>query len=166
MGRGIAACAPRQTQRAPPTRTRGRWIQDNPVVPASGDTVRRRQACVLVVGNVEPEVQPWLRAGRHAISAVRDVGEASKALDETPADLVIVDRAGKLDAADVCRALRQDARLDEAWLLAITVQAQGRMADAVLDAGADDYLHRPFTRAELLARARASSSPRVNGRCR
>ncbi len=29
------------------------------------------------------------------------------------------------------------------------------MADAALDAGADDYLHRPFTRAELLARARA-----------
>jgi PAS domain S-box-containing protein len=110
---------------------------------------------VLVVGNVEPEVSPWLRAGRHAITVARDVGEASKALDETPADLVIVDRAGKLDAADVCRALREDARLEEAWLLAITVQAQGRMADAVLDAGADDYLHRPFTRAELLARARA-----------
>ncbi|HET9736726.1 MAG TPA: PAS domain-containing protein [Solirubrobacteraceae bacterium] len=122
---------------------------------ASGDSVRRRQSCVLVVGNVEPEVSPWLRAGRHAITAVRDVAEASRALDETPADLVIVDRAGALDAADVCRALREDARLEEAWLLAITVQAQGRMADAVLDAGADDYLHRPFTRAELLARARA-----------
>jgi PAS domain S-box-containing protein len=35
------------------------------------------------------------------------------------------------------------------------VPARGRMADAVLDAGADDYLHRPFTRAELLARTRA-----------
>ena len=45
--------------------------------------------------------------------------------------------------------------LGDAWLLAITVAAQGRMADAALDAGADDYLHRPFTRAELIARARA-----------
>ena len=32
---------------------------------------------------------------------------------------------------------------------------QKRTADAALDAGADDYLHRPFSRAELLARARA-----------
>jgi PAS domain S-box-containing protein len=40
-------------------------------------------------------------------------------------------------------------------MLAITIQAKGRTADAALDAGADDYLHRPFTRAELLARARA-----------
>ena len=34
------------------------------------------------------------------------------------------------------------------------------MADSVLDAGADDYLHRPFTRAELIARARAGLAPR------
>ena len=32
---------------------------------------------------------------------------------------------------------------------------RGRPADAALDAGADDYLHRPFSRAQLLARTRA-----------
>ena len=51
--------------------------------------------------------------------------------------------------------LRDDERLGDAWLLAITVAAKGRMADSVLNAGADDYLHRPFTRAELIARTRA-----------
>ena len=71
-------------------------------------------------------------------------------------DLVIVDRdASGLDAPEVCRALREDERLGDAWLLAITVAAKGRMADSVLNAGADDYLHRPFTRAELIARTRA-----------
>jgi PAS domain S-box-containing protein len=111
---------------------------------------------VLLVGATEPEIQPWLRAARHLPRAAPGVEEALAALEEEPADLVIVDRerAG-LDAPAVCRALRADPRLGDAWLLAITVPAKGRAADAALDAGADDYLHRPFTRAELLARARA-----------
>jgi PAS domain S-box-containing protein len=111
---------------------------------------------VLVVGLAEPEIQPWLRAAGHGIRAVRRVKEALAALDETTADLVIVDREpGGLDVPGVCRALKADHRLEDAWVLAITLAAHKRTADAALDAGADDYLHRPFSRAELLARARA-----------
>jgi PAS domain S-box-containing protein len=111
---------------------------------------------VLLVGAAEPEIQPWMRAAGHLVQSARRVEDARALLDAEPVDLVIVDREpGGLDAADVCRALRDDPRLEEAWMLAITVQAKGRTADAALDAGADDYLHRPFTRAELLARARA-----------
>jgi PAS domain S-box-containing protein len=118
--------------------------------------VRRRQAGVLLVGATEPEIQPWLRAARHITRAAPDVESALKALDEEPVDLIIVDRDRRgHDAPAVCRALRKDPRVGDAWLLAITVPAKGRAADAALDAGADDYLHRPFTRAELLARARA-----------
>jgi PAS domain S-box-containing protein len=124
-------------------------------VPHSG-TVRRRQAEVIVVGLAEPEIQPWIRAAGHNVRAVRRVKEALEALEETPADLVIADREpGGLDAPGVCRALKDDPRLEDAWVLAITVAAHKRTADAALDAGADDYLHRPFSRAELLARARA-----------
>jgi PAS domain S-box-containing protein len=116
--------------------------------------VRRRQAGVLIVGATEREVQPWLRAAGQATRAVPDAREAVVAIKEAPADLVIVDReiSGR-DVAGVCDALRRDGHFGEAWLLAIT--AKGRMADAALAAGADDYLHRPFTRGELLARARA-----------
>jgi PAS domain S-box-containing protein len=120
-------------------------------------SVRRRVAGVLVVGAAEPEIQPWLRAAGHLVFAARRVADATTVLEEEAIDLVIVDRepGGGLDTAEVCRALRGDHRLDEAWMLAITVGARGRTADAALDAGADDYLHRPFTRAELLARGRA-----------
>ena len=134
---------------------RGRPTRDNPRVP-SPESVRRRQSGVLVVGLVEPEVTPWLRAAGHVPRAVRDAATALSLLEEEPADLVIVDRepAG-MDAAGVCRTLREGVQLSEPWLLAITVPAKGRGADSALDAGADDYLHRPFTRGELLARARA-----------
>ncbi|HEX7299523.1 MAG TPA: PAS domain-containing protein [Solirubrobacteraceae bacterium] len=116
-------------------------------------SVRRRQASVLVVGAAEPEVHPWLHAAGHGTRAVRDAAAARAALAEAPADLIIVDREVRgLDVAGVCRALHDDAQLGEAWMLAIT--AKGTMADAALTAGADDYLHRPFTRGELLARLR------------
>jgi PAS domain S-box-containing protein len=109
---------------------------------------------VLVVGATEPQVQPWLRAAGQNVRAARDAKDALAALSDEPAELVIVDRErGGRDAAGVCRALREDGRAEDAWLLAIT--SKGRMADAALAAGADDYLHRPFTRGELLARARA-----------
>src|SRR3954451_4849000 len=113
-------------------------------------------AGVLVVGAAEPEIQSWLRAAGHAPRAVRRGAAAGDVLEEEEVDLVIVDRdAAGLDAPAVCRVLREDERLGDAWLLAITVAAKGRMADSVLNAGADDYLHRPFTRAELIARTRA-----------
>jgi PAS domain S-box-containing protein len=118
-------------------------------------SVRRRQAGVLLVGATEPEIQPWLRAAGHATRAVRGADEALAALGEEPVELVIVDRepAG-LDAPAVCRALRSDRRIAEAWMLAIASAGRGRrMAEAALHAGADDYVYRPFTRAELLARA-------------
>ena len=125
-------------------------------------------AGVLVVGAAEPEIQSWLRAAGHAPRAVRRAAAAGPALEEEPVDLVIVDRdSSGLDAPEVCRRLRDDPRLGDAWVLAITVAAKGRMADSVLDAGADDYLHRPFTRAELIARARAglrAAEQRANDR--
>jgi len=125
-------------------------MQDNQPV-ASSETVRWRRPAVLVVGAAEPEVHPWLRAAGHDTRAVPDVAAASGALRETPADLVIADRAsGRVDAAAVSRALRDDPHLGEAWLLAITSRSQSASA---LAAGADDYLNRPFSRAELLARA-------------
>ena len=120
------------------------------------------------MGAAEPEIQSWLRAAGHAPRAVRRADAAGAALEKEPVDLVIVDRdSSGLDAPAVCRTLRADPRLGDAWLLAITVAAKGRMADSVLDAGADDYLHRPFTRAELIARARAglqAAEQRANDR--
>ncbi len=111
---------------------------------------------MLVVGAAEPEIQSWLRAAGHLPRAVRRVSAAGAALEAEPVDLVIVDRdSSGLDAPEVCHVLREDPRLGDAWMLAITVAAKGRMADSVLNAGADDYLHRPFTRAELIARTRA-----------
>jgi PAS domain S-box-containing protein len=121
-----------------------------------GGSVRRRPAGVLVVGAAEAEVPSWLRADGCTVTTADGLDAALGAGDDVPADLVIVDRdpAGAA-VPEVCRALRADERLADAWLLAITPAAQRRLADQALRSGADDYIHRPFTRQELLVRARA-----------
>jgi PAS domain S-box-containing protein len=106
---------------------------------------------VLLVGATEPEVGSWLHAAGHATRSVGGAEAALVALGEEPVDLVIADREPHgLDVAGVCVALREDPRLGSAWLLAITSPGRGGVGDV----GADDYLHRPFTRLQLLARAR------------
>jgi PAS domain S-box-containing protein len=120
-------------------------------------SIRRRPSGVLVVGAAEADVQSWLRGDRCTVTAAAGVGDALARRDGEPADLVIADRdpGGGLEVPEVCRALRADERFADVWLLAITPAAQRRVADQALRAGADDFVHRPFSRQELLVRARA-----------
>lgn len=72
---------------------------------------------------------------------------------ETPPDLVILDvMLPELDGLEVCRELRQSGDVP---ILMLT--AKDAVEDRVrgLDAGADDYLTKPFALDELLARIRA-----------
>ena len=57
------------------------------------------------------------------------------------------------DGFDVCRQLRESGR----WMPVIMLTARDSVGDRVrgLDAGADDYLAKPFSFAELFARLRA-----------
>ncbi len=73
---------------------------------------------------------------------------------ELPYDAVVLDAMIPApDGFDVCRQLRQAGR----WMPIIMLTARDSVDDRVrgLDAGADDYLPKPFAFAELLARLRA-----------
>lgn len=91
---------------------------------------------------------------RWIAQAARDAAEALDAAASGAFDLIVLD-AGlpDRDGFDVCRALR--ARGDRTPILLLT--ARHGVADRVrgLDAGADDYLGKPFAVNELLARLRA-----------
>src|SRR5688572_9716596 len=87
------------------------------------------------------------------ITAVDGVAGLERALDEKP-DLVLLDiMMPGLDGFGVCREIRR--RTTTLPILMIT--AKGQVDDRVtgLDAGADDYLVKPFSSRELLARIRA-----------
>jgi two-component system OmpR family response regulator len=86
-------------------------------------------------------------------TGARDGREMWDALDQIPIDLVLLDvMLPGTSGLDLCRALRE--RSDVAIIM---VTARGTETDRVLglEFGADDYIAKPFSRPELLARIRA-----------
>jgi two-component system response regulator MprA len=90
----------------------------------------------------------------YEVSTANDGSEGlAKVLDEQPAAIVLDVMMPHVDGLEVCRRLR--ARGDTTPILVLT--ARDTVGDRVagLDAGADDYLVKPFALDELLARIRA-----------
>jgi len=95
-----------------------------------------------------------LRAEHYAVDWVRDGDMADTALQSHAYDLVVLDLGlPRRDGLDVLRALR--ARLDRTPVLIATARDAKPDRIAGLDAGADDYVLKPYDLDELLARIRA-----------
>lgn len=95
-----------------------------------------------------------LRAEHHAVDWVRDGAMALTALATAPYDLLLLDLG--LPRQDGLSVLRQ-LRADHQRLPVLIATARDAVADRVagLDAGADDYIVKPYDLDELLARVRA-----------
>ena len=120
---------------------------------------------ILVVDDdhaVRRSIDRALRLEGYDVVTVASGGEALEALALGPLDAVILDLGlPDLDGLSVCRSIR--AAGDDTPVLMLT--ARDATADRVqgLDAGADDYLVKPFALAELLARLRALLRRRFEG---
>src|ERR671935_1958073 len=95
-----------------------------------------------------------LQANRHVVDVVTE-GEAGLAAAlGGDYDLLILDLGlPDLDGLEVCRRLRAAGRGTPVLMLTARDEVEDRVAG--LDAGAEDYLGKPFALAELLARVRA-----------
>jgi DNA-binding response OmpR family regulator len=81
-------------------------------------------------------------------------GSIAEALEAAPADLVLLDLGlPDGDGMDLCRALR--ARQPEVGIIAVTARGEERDRVSGLLTGADDYVVKPFSMAELHARMAA-----------
>ncbi len=112
---------------------------------------------ILVVEDdraIAAAIRSILETAGHAADLTDDGSDALAWVEVYPYDLVILDVIlPGMDGVSVCRALR--ARASKVPILMLT--ALDAIDDRVrgLDAGADDYLAKPFAAAELLARVRA-----------
>ncbi len=120
---------------------------------ASEDVIRET---ILVIEDEERIVQFLKRGLTYEGYDVKSALDGETGLDlaeSSPPDLVVLDvMLPELDGLEVCRQLRQTGEIP---ILMLT--AKDAVEDRVrgLDAGADDYLVKPFALDELLARIRA-----------
>jgi DNA-binding response OmpR family regulator len=115
-----------------------------------------RQARVLIVeddDDIAQVLQRSLRLEGYETRIAADGEAALGAAGDFVPDLVVLDLGlPKLDGMDVARRLRES---DDVPILMLTARDALESRVEGLDAGADDYLVKPFERQELLARLRA-----------
>jgi two-component system, OmpR family, response regulator MprA len=90
----------------------------------------------------------------YRVTTVSDGAAALNAISEMPPDVAVLDVSmPNVDGLTVCRVLRSERNRLPVLMLTARTETSDRVAG--LDAGADDYLLKPFELDELLARLRA-----------
>ncbi|MGN7779520.1 response regulator transcription factor [Mycolicibacterium sp. 22603] len=112
---------------------------------------------ILVVDDdraVRESLRRSLSFNGYSVDLAQDGVEALEAISSDRPDAVVLDvMMPRLDGLEVCRHLRSTG--DDLPILVLTARDSVSERVAGLDAGADDYLPKPFALEELLARMRA-----------
>jgi adenylate cyclase len=112
-------------------------------------------ATILVVDDLAPNVrllEAVLAPRGYVVIAATSAAEALERVADSPVDLVLLDIVmPEMDGHQVCRALRADPATR--FLPVVMITASGDQEKvAAIESGADDFIAKPFDRAELLAR--------------
>jgi two-component system, cell cycle sensor histidine kinase and response regulator CckA len=118
----------------------------------------RSSPIILIVDDVEANRETLLQLlepGGYELLEARNGPEALRIAGEKLPDLILLDvMMPGMDGYEVCRRLRADPQLGEVPVVMVTAMDDQPSRIAGLDAGADDFISKPFNRAELRARVR------------
>lgn len=92
----------------------------------------------------------------YSVAVAPDGSEALKAIRDLKPDLILTDvKMPVMTGYEVCQAVKSDPALKHIPILVLTVLDSNEERVKGLDAGADDFINKPFNQSELLARVRA-----------
>jgi two-component system KDP operon response regulator KdpE len=116
------------------------------------------KAALILVVDDEPQIRRVLRtslsAGGYTMMEARTAEEAIEKIRQEPPDLVILDiNMPGMGGLEGCREIRESSDVP---IIMLSVRGSERDKVRALDAGADDYVVKPFSSQELLARIRAN----------
>ena len=90
----------------------------------------------------------------YGIRTASDGDDAIQLMKSWMPDLIVTDlRMPHMDGLELCRHVRKESRLP---IIVLSVKGEETIKVEALDAGADDYITKPFSMNELLARVRAA----------
>ena len=99
------------------------------------------------------------------VSVSSDGEDALKEIKNQEPDLILLDwMLPNLSGIDICKSLRKDKKFQDLPIIMLTAKGQEEDKVSALNAGADDYITKPFGHSELVARINAllrRSKPRV-----
>jgi signal transduction histidine kinase/DNA-binding response OmpR family regulator/ligand-binding sensor domain-containing protein len=132
---------------------------DDAPTPASGDGAPGGDDHpVLLIVEDNADVRAYLRRHLSGVYQIAEAPSGAEGLDrarEIEPDLVLTDlMMPEMDGVELCRKIRADAALARTPVLLLTARAAEEDAVAGLEAGADAYVTKPFSMAELKARLR------------
>lgn len=114
----------------------------------------------IMVIDDEPSIRELLRFNLEKagfqVECQEDGAKALEALNENPPDLVVLDlMLPGLDGLEICRSLRQREKTRLLPVIMLTARAEEIDRVVGLEIGADDYLTKPFSPRELVARVKS-----------
>lgn len=100
-------------------------------------------------------IEAVLVAHGHEVECFTDGATVWAAYERAPVPMLVLDwQMPGLDGLEVCRRIRAHPEGEQAYVLVVTAKSGMNSLEAVLDAGADDYLSKPVVPQDIAARLR------------
>lgn len=114
----------------------------------------------ILIAEDEPDIRELvaftLRFAGHEVTTTMNGEEALHKAGEIIPDLIMMDvRMPKMTGYDACRAMKADAKLKDIPVVFLSAKGQDAEIQIGLEAGAEEYLLKPFAPDQLVERVKA-----------